>query len=69
MSEAPQIDEIIRYFMHFSHFMGHDGKRNKPAIHTVSDEQANNRLAQAVAVIEEVKGGHKRTRPSTGLYV
>jgi len=33
----------------------HDGKRDKAAIHTVSDEQAQKRLAQAVAVIEEVK--------------
>jgi transposase len=33
----------------------HDGKRDKPAIHTVSSEQACKRLEQAVAVIEEVK--------------
>ncbi len=33
----------------------HDGKRDKPAIHTVSDEVAQKRLEQAVAVIKEVK--------------
>lgn len=33
----------------------HDGKRDKPAIHTVDDEAAAKRLAHAVAVIEEVK--------------
>ncbi len=33
----------------------HDGKRDKPAIHTVSDEEAQKRLAHAAAVIEEVK--------------
>ena len=33
----------------------HDGKRDKPAIHTVSSEEAVKRLAQALAVIEEVK--------------
>src|SRR5476651_1800300 len=33
----------------------HDGKRDKPAIHTVDDESPASRLAHAVAVIEEVK--------------
>ena len=33
----------------------HDGKRDKAAIHTVSDEAAAQRLAHAAAVIEEVK--------------
>ncbi len=33
----------------------HDGKRDKPAIHTVDDESPAGRLAHAVAVIEEVK--------------
>lgn len=33
----------------------HDGKRDKPAIHTVSDEEASKRLMQVVDVIEEVK--------------
>jgi transposase len=32
-----------------------DGKRDKPAIHTVSSQEANKRLQQAVAVIDEVK--------------
>jgi len=32
-----------------------DGKRDKPAIHTVTDEEASTRLAHAAAVIEEVK--------------
>lgn len=33
----------------------HDGKRDKPAVHTVSDEGASGRLQEAVAVIDEVK--------------
>jgi transposase len=33
----------------------HDGKRDKPAIHTVSSEEAGKRLQQAATVIEEVK--------------
>src|ERR1039457_1939263 len=33
----------------------HDGKRDKPTIHTVSSEEAGKRLAQAATVIEEVK--------------
>lgn len=33
----------------------HDGKRDKPAIHTADDAVAAQRLAHAVAVIEEVK--------------
>jgi transposase len=33
----------------------HDGKRDKPAIHTVDDETPASRLAHTVAVIEEVK--------------
>ena len=33
----------------------HDGKRDKPTIHTVSNEEAGKRLQEAVAVIEEVK--------------
>ena len=33
----------------------HDGKRDKPAVHTVDDEAADERLTHAVAVIEEVK--------------
>jgi transposase len=33
----------------------HDGKRDKPAIHTVSDEEAPKRLAHAATVIEEMK--------------
>jgi len=33
----------------------HDGKRDKPAIHTVSDEEAPTRLAHAATVIEEMK--------------
>ena len=33
----------------------HDGKRDKPAIHTVDDEAAPARLSHAVAVIEELK--------------
>jgi transposase len=33
----------------------HDGKRDKPAIHTVSDEEASKRLAHAATVIEEMK--------------
>lgn len=33
----------------------HDGKRDKPAIHTVDDEGAGERLAHAAAVIEAVK--------------
>ena len=33
----------------------HDGKRGKPAIHTVDDEGAGERLAHAAAVIEAVK--------------
>lgn len=33
----------------------HDGKRDKAAIHTVLDEHAQQRLAHAVSVIEEVK--------------
>ena len=33
----------------------HDGKRDKPAIHTVSDAEATKRLAHAATAIEEVK--------------
>jgi len=33
----------------------HDGKRDKPAIHTVDEEAAPTRLSHAVAVIEELK--------------
>lgn len=33
----------------------HDSKREHPAIHTVSDETAQKRLRQAIAVIEETK--------------
>lgn len=33
----------------------HDGKRDKPAIHTVSSEQASQRLAEAAAIIEATK--------------
>ena len=32
-----------------------DGKRDKPAIHTVSSEEADKRLREAIAVIEEMK--------------
>ncbi|HEX7634454.1 MAG TPA: IS110 family transposase [Noviherbaspirillum sp.] len=33
----------------------HDGRRDKPAVHTVDDEAAGERLTHAVAVIEEVR--------------
>ena len=33
----------------------HDGRRDKPAIYTVSDEVAQRRLAQVVAVIQDLK--------------
>ena len=33
----------------------HDGRRDKPALHTVSSEQASKRLADAAAVIESTK--------------
>src|SRR5207247_3028281 len=33
----------------------HDGKREKPAIHTVSRKEADKRLMQVVTVIEDVK--------------
>src|SRR5437899_3116157 len=33
----------------------HDGRRDRPAVHTVANEQASKRLTAAVAVIEETK--------------
>ena len=33
----------------------HDGRREKPTVHTVAHEQAAGRLCEAVAVIEETK--------------
>lgn len=42
----------------------HDGKRDKPAIHTVSDEAAGQRLAHAVAVMEEMKKKWSLSEPT-----
>jgi len=33
----------------------HDGRRDKPAIHTVASEEAGKRLTDAVSVIEKTK--------------
>jgi transposase len=47
----------------------HDGKRDKPAIHTVSDEQAQQRLMHAAAVIEQVKAKWKLSEPTRIVIV